>query len=223
MIIVNWGCFHRPPKELDDPNVAQTKNLEKSLVNLPSSAGSMGGTWEPLPSSYLSEIGNPEKYLDWTLAMYGYDTSTPPKYVYTNVTLSNEQGILFGAADIPGSDDSFYHTFPSNQAFIDLIGYMYQHQDIFFDYSEFNGAPPGEFILPQGAEEYFQLTLAGYDVYGHDYCIAKGLVNGGPNPPEIEYVFNEIKTEFLNEILLHPYIPSEPRPNPPWQFRGGGD
>jgi hypothetical protein len=169
--------------------------------------------WEPMPQSYLADIDNPDADLHWAISAGLKDNSNPPELFQLSITLhSCGWNMLTGGAMSLSTPSSFDWTFSSPQPFFDLIDYIDQHPDVFFDYSEFSGTPPCEISLPQGTIEYFQLLVLGYGVEGHYYTIAKGTVEGGP--PEIDYVISTIKTEFFNEMINHPseeyQFPEEP-------------
>jgi len=159
--------------------------------------------WEPMPQSYLAEIRNPDADLQWVLSAGVRDTSDPPEYYQMTLGLhSNGWNVLYGTAMCVSSRAEFSYIFPSSRPFIDLIGYIDENPEVFFNYSEFQSTPPCALTFPEGSEGGFQLVLLGYGVEGHYYTIAKELLPGGP--PEIEYVISTIETEFLPELLQHP-------------------
>jgi len=103
------------------------------------------GRWPyPLSLEWLSEIENPNFAYEWEIRFRGYDTAQPPEYidatiVYTPGESRLSRTNLYAISD--GNNHQHYAVnFPSPQPFLDLISYISDHEDVFFDYSEFEGA-----------------------------------------------------------------------------------
>ena len=158
--------------------------------------------WEPMPVEILENISDPDYSWSWGISYRRVD----PTILWSELVYEPEDGSLSCTDGV-----RYSYVFPSAQAFMDLVDYIAERPDTFFDYSEFEGAPPGEYILPEGCEEHFCFGVRMYGRPGddrHDYCIAKGIVPGEPVPEEIQYVIDELRN-LREELLQHPVEPGQ--------------
>jgi len=191
-----------------------------------SAKGRPAGTfWEPLPAGLISDIQNLDPDLELKIRFNDYESSNPEANLTMWLQYDRVSGKVVALGDRRDFSAQYAYTFTSTQGFIDLVDYILAHQDVFFNYEEFNPSRPGWVFPPEDANESFQLMLLNYSIAHvyHDYCIFKSISPSNP-VPEIQYVIDTLKTQFKDVLLQHPFeLPPEPGPNPPWQFHGGGD
>ena len=172
--------------------------------------------FEPLPVEYLSYINDPEMDVRWEISFHVYDNSQPPRKVVFSVIYNcgicgsekygNIGGELYAVGNLADNYREGYSCeLPSIQPFLDIVQYIEQHPDIFFDYAEYDVGPS----LPMpfsGGEEFFSLRLLYYNIgwKKHYFSITKGIGGDLPKVPEIEHVINMIKDAFMDELLQHP-------------------
>jgi len=151
----------------------------------------------PMPVSLLNDLENVE---GWNITIYTFDNSNPPRPMRS--TVSSPTVFIshaFGVGSLLGIPGEYYCEFPDLTPFTELIVYMRDHPDVFFDYTEFQGG--FWYTLPQGYDEYLRFEI-GVEGDQNFYGIAKPLMPSG-NPPEIEYVFDQLHL-YRDEILQHP-------------------
>ena len=111
-----------------------------------------------------------------------------------------------------GQDEEFSELeFSSSQPFLDLIEYIGEHTDYFFNHQEFEGQEPGELSAPEDYIEAFGLRVgARYQIDDRPvyFIIQKAVVPDDEVPEELRYVLDTIRTEFAEPIAGRPI----PRP-----------
>jgi len=121
------------------------------------------------------------------------------------VYYDNGEGVLKAHGNLFDYSENYYCEFTDIQPFLDIVDYIGQHPDIFFDYSEFGGEPELPIAWPGGDEMFsFQLLDCREGRSNLNYCIAKGIGGDKPAVPEVENVINMIKNAFMDELLQHP-------------------
>jgi hypothetical protein len=165
----------------------------------------------PMPVELAANINTPGSHPLFQIGFYTFNLEQPPVDMFCNLYYHIDE--LDGRGEVlrpppPYDVEVYEYVFPSGQVFTDLVEYMADNPDIFFDYSEFEGQPSGTFAFPEGTSEGFYLSLrAAYPnpVTGNDddYTIAKGIVPGQPSVAEIEYVIDQLR-DLRDELLEHP-------------------
>ena len=165
----------------------------------------------PMEADYLTYINDPMKASQWQLLYSNRDPEnsmscdlgynvTPNELLGSGGQWRNETAEAFDLVE-----------FSSPQPFLDLVEYLDDHSDFFFNHSEFEGLEPGECAFPDGFIEGFALCVsAGYDIDERPvyYRILKAVTPGEEVPEELRYVLDTIRTEFAEQIAGRPI----PRP-----------
>jgi hypothetical protein len=143
---------------------------------------------QPLPLDYLSSVADPDFAPRWDLHFWGYSVSAP----YPDVTFAAEYFPLVDEVVVEGK--TIYpetvcprHTLPSADPFLDIVDYIVEHSDFFFNYEEYT-------VGYHDMHEQFSLST---DTDDDAYCIWKCKVPNGQTPPEVEHVINAIITDLM--------------------------
>jgi hypothetical protein len=165
----------------------------------------------PMQPENLDNIHDPASS-QWQL-FYGY--SNPEAYVYFAVKYDVGIDYLqaFGETRLNAESITYERTaFPSSQPFLDLIDYMGNHPDVFFNHSEFENQEPGDYDQSVGGLEGFNLQVSAWQTTEEGrpiyYIIHKAVMPGEEVPVELRYVLDTIRTEFAEQIAGRPI----PRP-----------
>ena len=204
LLLCTLLCCAKPEKQGKE---SEGKITNQSGRNTTVGGGGQNILVEPLPVEYLDEISTVGIDIGWEIIFIGLDRSLPAEEIWLQVVYNNNSGILKGNADYYAKDESYFWEFESNQPFLNIINYLRVHPDIFFDHSEFSGDPPyqGSYYGDGDPVETFALFVNGnfFDPDYYAYSIGKGTTTGEPAIPEIEFAIELIKSEIMDEVLLH--------------------
>jgi len=150
----------------------------------------------------------------WDFTFATFDPDVPSSRMTCTFSYRTKpQPYLLSGGDMTGDNGgrSFNYKFPSPQPFLDIVDYMAAYPEIFFDHSEFAGAPEGRYELPEGTQEYFIFgARTGY--IDEDIPIAsvivKGITPGQTTAPEVEHVIEQLRI-LRDELTKHPYVKGE--------------
>jgi len=164
--------------------------------------------WEPMPVEALSKVETYDVDVYISLTYRGPGSSDPTVMYDMELQLNKRDDVIIGWANTVNRDEYYVHSFMDTKVFFDLAHYMEQHPDVFLDYSEFDPDNPGRLKRYPEAEGWFHFMIRACLVGGewHDFIIAKKILSNRPVDEEIQYVMDKIRTEFLDELLQHPYI-----------------
>jgi hypothetical protein len=158
---------------------------------------------EPMPPEILENI---DAY-DWMITFHTFNDNQPPQPIRANFGLrywGEERELVAGADDETDPWQSYYYDFPSIQPFEDILDYIKENEESFFDYSEFINAEPGWYNIPT-SEEWFILSAEDSDTHeaGYEYIIVTEFPDEPPVPDEFTWVFDQLR-ELRDEVLQHP-------------------
>ena len=183
---------------------ASQGNVNGTVRDDPSASVTVRPDLHPMPVAFVATLLDPGYSATRDILLKTHNLDEPRSEVVCVFSYHGPQSDIFqGYGNITGNGEDFYHRFASSRPFADLLNYMAAHPNVFFDHSEFLGAPPNEYQLPEGAEEFFELRA--HDGCGDncDYAVAKGLVPGEPGTTELQHVFEQLRA-WRNELLQHP-------------------
>ena len=163
----------------------------------------MNITYEPLTPEHLSEIDSPEPNGYWEMEYVGVCNEISTAEMDVRIVYNLQPDSLY-ASTLLSDDSSFYYDFPSSQPFLDIVDYIREHPDVFFDHSEFNDENYLS-VYSMDSDKYLRFSLNSYYIRGRGryYCIVK--ITEDPPVPEIEHVFEMIETSIIEELLKHPW------------------
>ncbi|MCK4721560.1 hypothetical protein KAU08_12905, partial [bacterium] len=160
--------------------------------------------FEPMPFELLNDIFN----YNWSLSFrtfYNDDPTCPMSISLFFLDKGDEGYEVTASADtFVCSRERYHYDFPSIQEFEDILVYIRENSEFFFDYSEFEGADPDRYIQPE-SDEYFILSAYNSKSRGINVSnlISTEFTDDPPVPDEVAWVFDRLR-ELRDEILLHP-------------------
>jgi hypothetical protein len=95
--------------------------------------------WVPMPYEDTALLEDGDFALRWHICFEGYDRSDPPRLIQLGLTYYPATETT--AADLYAEVDRIWptisHTFTSLEPLFSFVEYLREHEDVFFDYSEF--------------------------------------------------------------------------------------
>jgi hypothetical protein len=203
-----FGCAAQEKKDDVDGWITEEQNRSNQGRIYPVEEMQEGYVYsvdiQPLDVEYLIDPFDPSRYSIWRLHYYG-NIGDPPREVSFIVQRSVMSVNMIGSGFYYDTlEEEYLCTFESAQELEDLILYVAQYPDVFFDHSLFDPVE-GVYNLPEGCTEWFKLSYSDGAVGNENtrYEIVKGFVPDDP-VPEIQYVLETFKNEFIPEILRNP-------------------
>jgi len=163
--------------------------------------------FEPLPIEILDGIESIGESVQIKIVYADFSNIDPESNIRMGLKYHHDDNVVtgFGVDDVYTQE--YDHIFTDPQPFWDILNYIEQYPDVFFDYSEFETIPQSHFLPPEGGVKTFGVEIIG-DPYGdsmeYNYCIVKWAVEGEPVSDELQYVFDTLQTEFMDELVTHP-------------------
>ncbi|MCK4719793.1 hypothetical protein KAU08_03995, partial [bacterium] len=95
----------------------------------------------PLPKKPMPlEILDDTDAYDWVITFHTFNDNQPPQPMQANFKLwywGEERELVAGGSDMTAPWQSYQYDFPSIQPFLDILDYIEDQGELFFDYSEF--------------------------------------------------------------------------------------
>jgi len=156
--------------------------------------------------AHLDILEDPKQESIWDVFYYGFDNSTPPRKVRVWMRYYSDRDIFCASSEVENSDERFTHTFSGKSGLVKIVDYIKDNQSVFFDYSEYKGNKPLMLLDWGEGSEGFSLDLINrpYFLKYRSYRIVKTIGGSMPEIPEVRHVLEMIKTEYINELMLHP-------------------
>jgi hypothetical protein len=203
LVIAASGCTN-PDKVLANTNqsneLIRTNNIQTQMDRSKPPPVLLS---EPMPSEILDDVSN----YTWVITFHTFNDNQPAQPVTVGFRLwywGDERELVAGGSDDTDPWQSYQYDFPSIQPFLDILDYIKDNEESFFDYSEFIDAEPGWCNIPT-SEEWFTLSANNSDTNaaGYNYVIVTEFPDEPPVPDEIAWVFDQLR-ELRDEVLLHP-------------------
>lgn len=137
--------------------------------------------------------GDPDVIDIWHLTFRGIDLETSAE-ILLEVAYSPDSELMYINVLHPSFESVVECETSRTELFVDLVNYIKSEQYVFMDGSEFAFGIPGMYHFPQDSIETFSLSVNEY------YIIARGRV-AGQSRPEIDFVIDSIKSDFLGLVL----------------------
>jgi hypothetical protein len=172
---------------------------------------------EPLPVSYLSDIDNPVKdELKTKLVLVDLNPPSPQQPIVIGLEYRTGSNELFGSGELWDHSVTYDYQFDPTYIplFIDLIEYIENRPDVFFDYDEFEGVPKGQIQQIGKSVLMFSILMQFYNGGEVDYAIDETLDPNEIASPEFQHVIDIMRNTFMAEIIQHPYTLPSTKPNP---------
>ncbi len=201
-LFILCGCPYRPsgnqPQQNEPDNSADRQSVIREIFQ-------PAVEYQPMPPENLEDIYNAQT--KWMINFWTWDHSDPPNHMWSAVVYNPSDRKLQGLGTMAYAPSQDYrYDFPTPKTFLDLIDYMGDHPDVFFDHAEFENAPEGKYTTPENADEFFVLSYRPRES-SNGFWISKSIVKGDEIPEEIpeeiQHVIDELH-KFRDEILQHP-------------------
>ena len=163
--------------------------------------------WVPMPYSDTARLEDGDFTLWWHVYFEGYDRSVPPRLIQLGITYrpatETTDAVLAGSITRPWPTVS--HTFTSLEPLFSFVEYLSEHEDVFFDYSEFafQNLPSDWDAYARAStpeiEHFLMSARPRGDNEVHSICKLADL--NDDTPKEIFLAIEKIKLLFTDPIL----------------------
>ena len=143
----------------------------------------------PLPQEYMARLNDQDFAIRWSITFLGDNDATPPRWLCFGAYYVPSSGNVWLVGDTVDPEVSYSERtkLPAPQAFFNLVDYIDDHPDLFFNHDEFEN----------GLDSFDRYFIFSAEFMGKNYSIIKCMLPNGMTPPEVEHVMNAIITDLM--------------------------